>query len=195
MKHHYIRIFRDVPVDQKPPGAHPDWPVTHYPVEVGDPAPVSGLIGPLTDSEFEQLLEQERPAYEASISTPEAIAWYEAPQLPGAREARYELIDRKTDELIALGFTHAGKQFSLSLPAQVKLLGTYNARTMLSYPVVWNTINDSGTHDIADAAEVETMYAAALATIRTALDGGTALKNSVRVATTLAEIAAVVDSR
>lgn len=195
MKHHYIRIFRDVPAGQKPPGAHPDWPVTHYPVDVGVPAPVPDLIGPLTDAEFEQLLEQERPAYLASISTPEAIAWYEAPQLPGARDGKYGTIDRKTDALIALGFTHAGKQFSLSLAAQVKLLGTYNARTTLVYPIIWNMIDDSGTYEIADAAEVEAMYAAALAAIRTALDSGTALKNSVRNATTLAEIEAVVDSR
>lgn len=104
-------------------------------------------------------------------------------------------IDDGTARLIAAGFTFQGKQFSLSANAQSKLLGMDQLRDALTYPIVFNNIDDSDVITLPDANTVHQMALAALATVRAALDSGTALKNQVRAAEDLTAVRAVVDTR
>jgi hypothetical protein len=110
-------------------------------------------------------------------------------------------IDRRTSELIAEGFTFAAKTFSLNITAQAALLGMMCAinnptlAPMLTWPVNWNTKDDFNYHAIPDAATFETFYITAMGTYRNWLDTGTALKDQVRAATTIAEVEAIVDPR
>jgi len=111
------------------------------------------------------------------------------------KEFRHDEIDTRTGELIALGFTYSTKQFSLSTNAQINLTGADNARTDLTYPITFNTIDDLDTYDVTDATDMHDMYLQALGTKKTHLDSGTALKDSIRAAADIAAVDAVVDNR
>lgn len=113
------------------------------------------------------------------------------------KDYRYAQIDKKSGELIANGYVHATKTFSLSHLAQTNLLGIYVARDELwmTYPITYNTIDDHDTHDIQDASEIEAMYQLALGTKKTHLDNGTALKNQIREASTATAVQAIIDNR
>lgn len=106
-------------------------------------------------------------------------------------------IDTRTAELIDLGFTYASKQFSLSIPAQSKMMGTHQVKDnpALVYPINWNTIDDLDSYSIVNSADLDGFYLTALGTVRAHLDSGTVVKDSVRAATTIAEVDAVVDTR
>jgi hypothetical protein len=121
----------------------------------------------------------------------------DATDLPTLKQTRYAEIDARTDELIAAGFTYASKQFSLSLASQNKMMGTHQVKDdpALTYPVEWNTIDDTDSYSIADAADLDAFYLQALGTVRAHLDSGTSLKNSIRAAADTAAVDAVVDSR
>lgn len=128
----------------------------------------------------------------------------DAARLPAYKAAKVAAIDTRTDELIAVGFTYESKQFSLSLASQSKMTAAHQIKDhpLFVYPVNWNTIDDTdvfaigaGTDQVADAAIMSAFYMTAIGTIRVHLDSGTALKGSVRAATALAEVDAVVDLR
>jgi hypothetical protein len=114
-----------------------------------------------------------------------------------AKAVKYKAIDKRTDELIAGGFAYGGKQFSLSATAQMKMVGTHGVRDdpALTYPIVWNTIDDNDTYSLTDATDLHNFYLTGVGTMRSILDSGTSLKGQVRAATTKAEIDAVVDPR
>lgn len=118
-------------------------------------------------------------------------------ELDNIKSAKNVAIDGKTTSLIDIGFTYAAKQFSLSLPSQIKLIGAHELKddAALTYPITWNTIDDFDKHDIDNATALDNFYKTALGTIRAHLDSGTALKNQIRAATTIAEVDAVVDNR
>ena len=117
--------------------------------------------------------------------------------LPAAKERKIKEIDARTDELIAAGFTYASKQFSLSIPAQNKMVGTHQVKDdpALTYPINWNTIDDLDVYPIANPADLHGFYLTGLGTIRAHLDSGTALKDSVRAAVDIAAVEAVEDNR
>lgn len=117
--------------------------------------------------------------------------------LPRAKAGKIAAIDTRTADLIAQGFTFGGKQFSLSMTAQSKIMGAHQIRDegAFVYPVEWNTIDDSDKISIPDSATLHGFYLTALGTMRSRLDSGTALKQQVRDATDLAGVAAVVDNR
>lgn len=108
---------------------------------------------------------------------------------------RLEEVQKKTDGLIAKGFVHSGKTFSLSQNCQINLLGMMTSAASLTYPVDYSTLDDSEVHQVADAAEVAAMYNAALATKKSHLDSGNALKDSIAGAVDQAALDAIVDSR
>lgn len=112
---------------------------------------------------------------------------------------RYEQIDARTVELIFQGFTHAGKVFSLSLPAQSYWTNMLVAKDILTatgaFPLRVNTLDDTDAHNIADATEVVTFYATAVGTVKGRLGSGTVLKDQIRAATTVDEVEDVVDER
>lgn len=142
--------------------------------------------------------------FDAGATVPAAPAggWHYDSATPGlvqslalAKQAKCKEIDTRTDELVGAGFTFGAKQFSLSLSAQLTLIGARLSKTDLTYPVEWNTIDDGDKHSIANFGELDTFFLTALGTVRAHLDSGTSLKDQCRAATTIAELDAVVDNR
>lgn len=106
-------------------------------------------------------------------------------------------IDMKTGQLISNGFSYKNKNFSLSANAQTNILALYTTKDhpALTYPIKYNTIDDSEQYDVTDSADLEGMYLTALATKKAHVDSGTALKDQIRSATTKEELDAIVDNR
>ncbi len=120
--------------------------------------------------------------------------------LQEAKDFKHAAIDVRTEELIAAGFefpTGSGLWFSLSSHAQRNLQGLDQVRDLpeVIYPVAWNTLDDSAVLSIPDSATAHGFFLTAFAVYRAHLDSGTALKDQVRAATTVAEVDAVVDAR
>ncbi len=117
--------------------------------------------------------------------------------LDDAKAEKCAAIDARTDELIAAGFTYNSKTFSLSQAAQARLTGINQVRddASVTYPIVWNTKDDTGTESLADAAAVLAFYLTALGAYRGHVDSGTSLKDQVRAASTVAAVEAITDTR
>lgn len=115
--------------------------------------------------------------------------------LPTLKTQRYAEIDTKTEELIAKGFTYSSSVFSLSANAQITCLGLVERKDSLTYPVDINLLDDSSKVSLADATAMQAFFDAAQAQIRTHLDNGTTLKQSIRDAADTATVNLVVDSR
>jgi hypothetical protein len=113
------------------------------------------------------------------------------------KKKRNAAIDNRTQERIAAGFSFAGKVFSLSLPSQSKYLAIDALRfdAALQYPIRLNSIDDTDVYNITDANVLHGFFLTGVGTYRAHLDSGTTLKNAVRAATTIEEVAAIVDSR
>lgn len=121
----------------------------------------------------------------------------DAALLDAEKARRYSEITRRTHELIAQGFSFGGKQFSLSTNARIEVSAIHVVRDdpAVVYPIHWNTLADDDTLPLPDSATVHDFYLTAVGTYRACMDSGTALKDQIRAATTLAEVAAVVDTR
>lgn len=121
-----------------------------------------------------------------------------AEKLAAAKKAKADAIDGKTDALIEAGFSYEGQVFSLSRQAQQNLAGLLTAIAAgfpVTWPKTWNTLDDSGTHTVQDAAEFQLFYGTAMATVEAHLNSGTALKDQVRAAKTVEEVSAIEDNR
>lgn len=128
------------------------------------------------------------------------IAASGARALQEAKVAKQRAIDDRTSELILAGFEFppsSGLLFSASPEMQRTLQGLYAVRShpAITYPVVWATTDNQETVDLEDADDVESFYLTGLGTIRAYKDSGTALKLTVKAATTIAEVDAVEDNR
>jgi len=117
--------------------------------------------------------------------------------LTNVKAAKFEAIDLKTGELIAVGFTYSGKVFSLSIEAQAKMIGAHQLKDdpAFTYPVTWGTLTDDSSVVLDDASDLHNFYLTGVGTIRVHLDGATPLKASVAAATTIGAVDAVVDPR
>ena len=113
------------------------------------------------------------------------------------KKKKNKAIDKKTREIIKSGFQFAGKQFSLSGNAQRTLTGAYVAKDnpAFVYPLEWNTIDNEDKIELDNASTLEAFYLTAVGTVRAIRESGTALKNQVRDATTIAEVFDVEDNR
>jgi hypothetical protein len=113
------------------------------------------------------------------------------------KEERYYQVDDRTDELIELGYSYAGKQFSLSASAKTNILAIHSNRSdpALIYPIEYNTINDLDNFFIPNLTVLHEMFLAAFGTTKAHLDSGSALKDLIRVATTEQEINLIIDNR
>jgi len=125
------------------------------------------------------------------------VAAHEEESLAEYKALKNTAIDERTRELIEGGFSYNSKTFSLSQEAQAKLTGINQIRTEgdTSYPIKWNTIDDQDVESLSNAGEVLQFYKAAVSAYRGHVDSGTSLKDSVRAATTKAEVDAVTDAR
>lgn len=110
---------------------------------------------------------------------------------------RYHEIDLRTEEKISLGFSYAGKVFSLSANAQTNILALDNTRNdvAMSYPIGYSTKDDSEHYDVVDATSLHNMYLTALATKKSWVDSGTVLKDAVRAAVDEQAVQAIIDNR
>ncbi len=113
---------------------------------------------------------------------------------------RYAQIDAKTDELIKVGFTHDSKQFSLSLAAQSNWNGLITAfkADLITDPADFPfhvTTLDNDDYAIPDGTALLTIGGLVLGTVSAHLTSGRILKKAILDATTMAEIASVVDDR
>lgn len=121
----------------------------------------------------------------------------DAGQLDAKKTEKIAAIDERTAELIGDGFVYGSKAFSLSLPSQAKMMGTHQVKDhpALTYPIKWNSKDDLDFYELQNAADLESFYLTGLGTVRAHLDSGTALKDQVRAALTIADVAAIVDTR
>lgn len=129
----------------------------------------------------------------STVSTHKAAGATRA--LAKEKASKFAEIDGRTSELIADGFSHGGETLSLSASARDSWLGLKLDKAAVVYPVVINSLDDSTTISIADTAAVDALFTAARQKRREHIDSGRALKDSIRAATTLAEVRAVADSR
>jgi len=122
-----------------------------------------------------------------------------ASELDLAKAAKTLEIDLKTEDLItSLGFTHNGRVFSTSPNAQSKwhAIQIMNLMGQITWPPGLSISDKSETsYEIADSAELSTMYATMVGTGKAHHDSGKALKDAVTAATTVAEVEAIQDNR
>ncbi len=113
------------------------------------------------------------------------------------QQEKMDEFDVRTDELIAAGFTYSGLTFSLSMPAQAKIIGTHVADddNDVTYPIKWNSIDDLNTYELLASSDIHNFYTTAFDAVRDHLDSGTTLKDSVRAETTASGVNAVTDTR
>jgi hypothetical protein len=160
--------------------------------------------------DYMRLLEKNHPGVAASCTGDPSVyanvTWHDPAVAEATLDSEYLAfhkqeklgeIDARTDELIALGFNYASRQFSLGELAQIKMIGTHQIKgnPALSYPINWNSIDDSDVYSIANEADLDGFYLTGVGTLRARLDSGTALKDSVRAAADVAAVDAVVDGR
>ena len=114
-----------------------------------------------------------------------------------AKSEKISANDSRTSELLSHGFYYSGKIFSLSGEGQLKMLGllAFKDDPALVYPLRWNSKDDQSYVDLPDAGALHGFCLMALGTMRTVVDGGTALKDQVRDASTVGEVNAIVDNR
>jgi len=125
------------------------------------------------------------------------VANHLANTLKEVKAQKSNAIDAKTDELVSLGYTYKSKQFSLSPNAQTNILALFVTKDSpaIVYPIEYNTLDDADNYFVTDAADLEAMYLTALGTKKARIDSGTALKDQVRAATTIAQVEAIIDNR
>lgn len=92
--------------------------------------------------------------------------------------------DERTEELIVQGFQHNGRLFSTSSNAQSKWHAMFNMNSIgqVSYPLSISD-KDELSYDIADSAELITIYGTMVGTGKAHHDSGKALKDTVNAIT------------
>lgn len=117
--------------------------------------------------------------------------------VPAAKTAKKNAIDARTDAIIAGGFDYDGHHFSLSVGAQMNLVGLQKGidAGAIMFPHKISTDDDSVEYSIPDEATYTTIYLLGVGAIKTAMDSGRVLKLAVAACTTLAEVEAVEDLR
>lgn len=114
-----------------------------------------------------------------------------------AKAAKNRAVDRKTDLLFRLGFSHDGEVFPLAIDDSHNYLTWYSERNnsgIISYPK--SIITRSRTlYSIQNANAMKDFGEAANARAVEIVDGARDLKAAIQAATSLAEIAAITDDR
>jgi len=121
------------------------------------------------------------------------------PDLDAYKARKFQLIDDKTQELIACGFEFDGNRFSMSQPAQL----TWNMlRTSLSTGVLssidfprYLSTADNQTYILRTISDANSFFAAYANTVNHHLNAGRDLKSQINNATSKSEIDSIIDSR
>lgn len=119
------------------------------------------------------------------------------------RAARIDAVDTRTRELIAAGYAYdigdgqGPLVFSLSMPAQSRLEGTYQLRNNLAFawPLLWPTLDNKTSISFPDALVFEVFHLTAAGALRVAVASGYPLRDALNAAATDAALDAVVDGR
>ena len=113
--------------------------------------------------------------------------------LEQAQLSKIQAIDFRTVQLISVGFTYDGKEFSLSTNAQVNWIGMKTLESLISWPLNITTKKDN-QHSLPQT-ELNTFVGTAKGVVQSHLDSGRALKVATNACTTVAEVDAIVDNR
>lgn len=113
--------------------------------------------------------------------------------LANAKAAKVLGIDRRTREIIALGFAFDGQHFSLSAQAQTNWLGLISLQALFTWPV--NVTTNTDTAYSLEQASLPAFVGTGCATIGAAIGSGRALKIAANAAASKDELDAVVDPR
>jgi hypothetical protein len=122
------------------------------------------------------------------------------PTLDDNRASKMLAIDTNTVILLAGGYTYASKQFSLSIPAQVKLDGLItsiergNIVDPDDFPISVSALDES-KYSITDAADAQAMWAAAVDRVKAIVSEGSDLKQQCLDAADQTALDAVSDTR
>lgn len=117
------------------------------------------------------------------------------PSLEEAKAEKYAAIDARTRELLSNGFSYDGHIYSLSEAAQLRATGCLAAISLMSFPILWNSQDDSYVLEIPDATTFQSFAGTMLYYLKNVIDGGTALKTQVRNSTTVEAVLAIADPR
>ena len=106
------------------------------------------------------------------------------------------MVDKRTNELIDVGFVYNGNVFSLSAEAQMNWVALKQADTLgfITYPVGIST-KDDREHILVDTVDLVAFYVVGLATIKTAIDSGRILKVLINDAVDEMAVASIQDTR
>lgn len=181
-----IYLYEQIPDGEKPSGIPDIWPANVEEVEDHYLA-IDGEVV-LSIDEYTDYINTNRPAYDN---------WLNISNLQNIKNTRFSQIDSKTTSLISNGFAYGEKIFSLSASAQNTLTGLFSIRDepAITYPIAWNTIDDSDIYELQNSEDVKNFYLSAVSTYRTHLGQGTYLKNLIRAATNKEEIDNIIDNR
>lgn len=134
------------------------------------------------------------------ISTSIPQATLDNDYLDVLKEERLTEIDKRTGELISLGFQYTNangtETFSLSELAQINWIGLNHAdvKDTITYPLGVST-KDDGEFELIDAPDVTTFFMTGVGTKKAHIDSGRALKVSIKNAVDEAAVNAIIDNR
>ena len=111
------------------------------------------------------------------------------------KQAKTTEIAQRTEELIAAGFTFSDEDFRMSELDRLRLAEYYLVRSTLTYPLTLTSSDGLATVMVYNSTALEAVFDIVTTVTREYNDSGDVLMAQVRSATTLAEVAAVVDTR
>lgn len=117
--------------------------------------------------------------------------------LNAAKKRKTDAIDARSIELEEDGFVSNGNRFKMRDADQSRAAGLRHVATDpgISYPVKVNTFGNQGSVELTNPAAFNNWHKDMLLAVRGIRDAGTTLKDSVRAATTVAQVLAIVDNR
>ncbi len=125
----------------------------------------------------------------------------DAADLPAYKAARCGAIDYQSGVLLSAGFTHATKTFSLSVTAQLKIMGLRVGilagdivDATADYPIDVSAMDETD-YEIPDETDAKLYFKTGLDRVKDVLTGGASLKQEVIDAADAAAVDAVVDAR
>ena len=110
------------------------------------------------------------------------------------KNAKYDAIDARTDELIARGIPFDGNLFSTSSEAQRNWIALFSARNELPYPISVTTL-DEKEYTFNDARLVALFYLTGVSVINANIASGRIIKLQVGECETKECIDSIVDPR
>lgn len=124
-------------------------------------------------------------------------AWEVVTDLDEVKREKYVAIDARTEEIISQGFYFGDPVaiMSNSANAQRTWNGMAIMSSSLSYPVTVPSLYDDTNLVLQNETETLQFYGVAVSAVRAGRDGGSALKDQVRAATTKEQVDAVEDNR